>query len=77
MRQLVITLLFFAAPFAAYALYRIADQRRRGEFERVWEAAPVFWLAVTGLAFVVIGLILISVFGQTMEPYVVPIYPKD
>ena len=78
-RQAVIALIVFAAPFAAYALYRISAQRQNGEVDDgIWENAPIFWLSLAGVVFVIAALVLVSIYGQSGIDYVVPIYaPED
>jgi heme/copper-type cytochrome/quinol oxidase subunit 1 len=77
MRQAVVALIVFAAPFAAYALYRIAILKRAKLDDEIWDNAPIFWLSLIGALLVVVSLVLLSVFGQNPENYVVPIYERD
>ena len=66
LKKILIHALFFAAPFAAYALWLLIDRwigkSSRGGAALTWRDAPWAWLTIAGLVLTVVSLV---VFGQT------------
>lgn len=49
-RVLLLMVLTFSLPFVVYAGYRVL-QKKPGE--KIWDKAPIDWLAITGTVFVI------------------------
>ncbi len=66
LKKILLHALFFAAPFAAYALWLFIDRRiaksRRAGTALAWRDAPWTWLTIAGLVLMVASLVVL---GQT------------
>jgi hypothetical protein len=77
LKKILLHALFFAAPFAVYALWLFIDRRiaksRRAGTPLGWRDAPWTWLTLAGLVLTVASLALLGQStGETPGEYVPP-----
>ena len=58
-RQILLHLLPFLLPFAAYVAYVFAMKKMEAE-GGLWADAPWFWLTASGLGLVIVGFVAVS-----------------
>jgi hypothetical protein len=62
LRQVLLHLLPFLLPFAAYVAYVIA-MKKMEEKGGMWADAPWFWLCASGLSLVIVSLVATALLG--------------
>lgn len=62
LRQVLLNLLPFLLPFAAYVAYVVALKKMEAK-GGLWADAPWFWLCAVGLGLVIVSLAATALFG--------------
>lgn len=64
LKKILLLVLFFAAPFAVYALWLYIDRRiaktPRGGAQLTWRDAPWTWLTIAGLVLMIASLVVLG-----------------
>ena len=77
LRQVLLHLLPFLLPFAAYVAYVFAMKKMEAQ-GGLWADAPWFWLTASGLALVIAGFVAVSLLsGAPPGAQYVPGQVKD
>ena len=80
LKNIPLLALFFAAPFAVYALWLVIDRRiaktPRAGAQLAWRDAPWTWLTMAGLALMIASFAVLGQFsgeppGEYIPPHVV------
>jgi hypothetical protein len=64
MLKRLIPFLPFLLPFIAFGIYVLVARWRDAQGKPSWEEAPWAWLAIVGLAFVIVTLVGLALIGD-------------